>query len=579
MAGDRSRFDVCHSILEETSMAPYPHHRKRLVRDLNGLWDFAYLGDDVDLDGIDPSAITFDERMPVPSAFDAYPAYAGKRGTCAYRTEVSVPSGMSVRLRLHGAGMWNRIVVDGSVVGDVSLPYSGFWVDVPPSAAPRREIVIINDNRFDSQRVPLQAHYFDFYAYGGIFRQVECHAYERYCIERAVITATPREATASVTFHGDVPDGVELTVSVDDGPAFTVGAAVEKGACEFSFDTTGMAPWSPESPSLHTIHISTPVDDIIERFGVRTLAAVGAEILLNGAPLQLRGFCRHEGHPQFGPALPLQQLVQDVQILKELGANFVRGSHYPQDQRFLDLCDENGILVFEESLAWQAREEHFNSPAFCDAQEEQTRLMVRNSVNHPSVILWGFFNECASHTEASRPIYSRLVDCIREEDPTRLVTFASNHPKNDLHYDLVDVVCVNTYPGWYEQIENRALEDCVAPMLESVIESVEERNGGGKPLIISEIGAGALYGWHDPLEGHWSEAFQAEIVDKALAAILSNPRFSGVSIWQFCDCRTYTGTPRAVGRPRSFNNKGILDEYRRPKRAYEVVEKWFSSNG
>jgi len=147
-------------------------------------------------------------------------------------------------------------------------------------------------------------------------------------------------------------------------------------------------PWSPSDPKLHTLRVRTNGDDIIERFGIRELKIDDGKMLLNGEPLKLLGYCRHEAHPQFGPALPEQQLLHDLQILKDLGCNFVRGAHYPQDQRFLDLCDELGFLVKEESLGWNAPVEDFQNPVFCDLQEQQTRLMVRNSINHPSVIIF-----------------------------------------------------------------------------------------------------------------------------------------------------------------------------------------------
>ena len=99
-----------------------------------------------------------------------------------------------------------------------------------------------------------------------------------------------------------------------------------------------------------------------ERVGIRQVAIAGQQILINGEPVRLLGYCRHEAHPEFGHGLPGAIQIADLQLLQDLGCNFVRGSHYPQDQRFLDLCDEAGICVWNEVIGWQHTAEHLNDP-------------------------------------------------------------------------------------------------------------------------------------------------------------------------------------------------------------------------
>eukprot|EP00434_Breviolum_minutum_P021155 symbB.v1.2.018667.t1/scaffold1455.1/size117749/3 len=129
------------------------------------------------------------------------------------------------------------------------------------------------------------------------------------------------------------------------------------------------------------------------RFGLRTVATKGREILLNGAPVKLFGFNRHE--LTSSAVLSYEELLRDVQLLKEVGANFVRGAHYAQDQRFLDLCDEHGLLVWEEVLGWQNTPQDFADGIFLMQSMKLADEMVAASVNHPSVIFFGFFNEGA----------------------------------------------------------------------------------------------------------------------------------------------------------------------------------------
>ena len=138
-----------------------------------------------------------------------------------------------------------------------------------------------------------------------------------------------------------------------------------------------------------------------------------------------------------------------MQQLRDMGCNFVRGSHYPQDPRFLDLCDEAGICVWNEAIGWQHPLEHLEDPHFVNAELAHIDEMVAMSANHPSVIMWGILNESHSMVEGCRPAYEALLGRLRALDPTRPVTYASNHPFDDLCLDLVDVIAINCYPGWY----------------------------------------------------------------------------------------------------------------------------------
>ncbi len=565
-------------------MKPFPHFGKRVIHELDGIWDFAWLGESTDLEALDPTSIGFDRRMPVPSAFDAYPEFAGKRGTVAYRTVVAVTPGKAGIIECGGLGMWNRIYVDGESIAETSAPYSGVKFHVPPAEASFREIIIVSDNRFSRKRVPLQEQYFDFYAYGGIFRSVYWHEIGDRWIKRvnvSTIDLDRREIACQMLLGGstaDMADSTAVSCSVDGAAVEALGVSVDGNEIRFRLILDAASLWTPGAPNLHLLSVTTVGDEITERFGIRTVSAENRQVCVNGVPVKLLGYCRHEAHPQFGPALPIQQLVQDIQLLQDQSCNFVRGAHYPQDPRFLDLCDEAGILVFEESLGWQQNEGHFADPAYCDACEEQTRLMVRNSLNHPSIIVWGFLNEGRSDLVESRPLYTRLVAALREEDTTRLVTFATCHPMDDANLDLVDIICVNNYPGWYsrDREATRPLDEIV-PTLDRIRKHMREtQNLADKPFIVSEIGAGAIYGWHDPHRALWTEEYQADHLDIVCREVMENDDIAGVALWQFCDGRTYSSSG-ALFRPRAFNNKGVLNEYRKPKAAFEVVKRRFGS--
>ena len=551
-------------------------HELRVVHPLDGVWDFVLLGD-VPVLEVDVTAVAYDDRMAVPAAFDAMPSYAGRRGCAAYRTVVTVTPGTPGRLHFGAVSFFARVVVDGVEVGTHSGGYSGFWVDVPSSAQRRRELVVLVDNRFDSVLSPLHEPYYDFYQYGGILRSVEWHEVPGAYLE-AVEVRTVDEQTGEVsivlTYGGERPEVADLLVQVDDGDRVAVRVPVQDGASVLTWFVPSPVPWSPHRPHLHRLTIQYGADDWNVRVGLRTVATAAGRVTINGEPVRLLGYCRHEAHPQFGPALPLAQVVADLQILRDLGCTFVRGSHYPQDQRFLDLCDELGLLVWEETLGWQQDDRHFASEAYAAAHGQALKEMVAASIHHPSVIMWGFLNEGRSDLESSRALYEESVASLRSLDPSRLVSYATNHVTEDLHLGLVDVISVNAYPGWYEDLTVTDPLQRIVPGLRGIAEFLDQQGYAGTPLLISEIGAEALWGWHDVLAGLWTEEFQAQYLDAVCTEVVGNERFAGVALWQLHDARTYQGSI-ALKRPRAFNNKGTLDEYRRPKLSYAVVRRHF----
>jgi len=164
---------------------------------------------------------------------------------------------------------------------------------------------------------------------------------------------TTRRLRIRITLAGDSggPRPLSLRFRGREILAREAEVAGESVEIAHEFEDPEAALWSPEHPDLHLLEARFGDDDRNERVGIRTVTVRGRNLCLNGEPLRLRGFNRHEGHPQFGHGQPDQLLLSDLQHLQDMGCNFVRGSHYPQDVRFLDLCDERGILVWNESTA------------------------------------------------------------------------------------------------------------------------------------------------------------------------------------------------------------------------------------
>jgi len=551
----------------------FRRHDHRNVTDLSGVWDFAFLGD-MDPDAVDTGAIDFDDSMAVPACFDATPAYAGRRGLAAYRTRLTFNGPGPYRLMLEGVHHWCRVVLDGAPLCDHAGGFTPFGVDI--DEATEGELIILVDNRFDADRCPLHLEYFDWRHFGGVARGAELHRLGPVWIDAVrVVTEdwAARRLSIAVEYGATQPaPAVGLAVTFGGETILTETVDIETaGRLDRTIEVPGAALWSPGDPALHDLHIRLGDDDLHERVGIRQVAVDGRDVLINGRALRLLGVNRHEAHPQFGHTQPMDLLLSDAQQLKDLGCNFVRGSHYPLDGRFLDVCDRMGICVWCESIGWNHRVEHLTDERFVAAQLAHIDEMVPAAANHPSVIMWGVLNEGESDNIECRPAYERLLGRIRRLDPTRPVTYANNHWREDVCEDLADIVAINHYPGWYH-----GDIDGIPAALDAIVQRIAELGHADKPLIISEIGAGAVYGWRDRHETRWSEPYQARLLEKVIRHMfIDRDRFCGLAIWQFCDIRTSENVKTALGRPRGFNNKGLVDEYRREKLACETVRELF----
>jgi beta-glucuronidase len=550
-------------------------HELRPHTALDGIWDFAYLGD-VDTDQVVLDAIAFDDLMAVPGCFDATPAYAGRRGLAAYRTRIRVEAGRQ-RLVFDGVQHWCRVFWNGEPIREHAGGFTRFWAETEAEAG-EAEITVLVDNRF-GERSPLHMEHFDWYAYGGIARSVELHRLGEAWIDGLAIateSVAERRVRVRVDYAANAAASLPLVIECDGRTVLEEQVDLaESGSVERTIELPWAAPWSPADPALSTLSARLGDDDMRERFGIRDVRTENGRITVNGEPVTLLGVNRHEAHPQFGHTQPETLVVADVQQLRDLGCNFVRGSHYPLDPLFLDLCDEAGILVWCESIGWQYPVEHLTDPAFVDAQLAHIDEMVAASRNHPSIILWGILNECPSWSEEGHPVYAKLLGRLRELDPTRPVTYASINAHDDKCFDLVDVVSANTYPGWYFG----GIDD-IPGELDRIAAHVDALGHADKPLIISEIGAGAVPGHVDQLGSLWTESYQSELLDTVIGHLLDGQdQISGLAIWVLGDFRTTEQRDFLLRRPRGVNDKGLIDEYRRPKQAFRTVREHFRRNG
>jgi beta-glucuronidase len=556
----------------------FREHFLRRVHVLDGVWDFAFLGE-ADIEGVDPRSIVYHDVMAVPGCFDATPRYAGRRGLVAYRTRVPVARAGTLRWAVGAAHHRSKLFAQGQVLCGHGGGFTRFSADFTLDAPGEVELVALVDNRFDAKRSPLHHEKFDWYQYGGLTRSSELHELPSLYIDRVEARTLDLQGPrldVSVVFGGQGKGGsVPFRITFDG--ELVVDSRVELtasgGVLQQQLTLPGAELWSPERPSLHLLGVQLGEDDQFERIGLRTVEAKNRAILVNGRPVHILGVNRQENHPTFGHAVPEQVQVADLQLIRRLGLNFVRGSQQPQDQTFLDLCDELGILVDCEALGFRHGIEDLRNQQFLEAQLQHVEEMISGAINHPSVILWGVLAESASSEPDAHAPFSKLIGYIRARDPSRLVTFASNRHGSDRCLDLVDVVSVNAHPGWsFGTLESLAADlDAILAEYRAVAPN--------KPVLLSEIGAAAIYGVHDYHAPRWSEEYQARFLERFLDVLRTTQHeLCGACLWQLCDTRSTDRADAALDRPRGFDNKGLFDEYRRPKLGALTVERALSGD-
>lgn len=546
------------------------HYVRKQMELTESLWEF------------EPCAGSYaGQKFPVavPGCWENNPLFADYRGVGIYRKTFQAQG--NVRIECKGVSHTATVYLDGHEIGHHYNAYTPFSVVVSDLEPGSHMLEIKADNRFHKDsalHVPN-----DYMSYGGISRGVVVEELSDLYLEY-VHVKTYRE---NEQWHVQVKAAVNvLKIGQNEEEDITIQGKIKDAAFEWKIPDTakkhyefctdlkidGIEEWSPETPVLYQVELQMlredeVIDDLIERFGFREICVQGKFILLNGKRLRIKGVCRHEDHPDYGCALPYQAIYNDLVLIRQMGANSIRTAHYPNDEIFLDLCDELGILVWEENHARGLEEDRMKHPLFEKQAEQVIREMIFYHYNHPCIFIWGILNECASETLFGRSCYEKQFRLIREMDDSRPCTFASCKFFGDICFDLPDVVSCNLYPRWYV---DKPVRDYLNEVYDWI---VEDGKGKDKPFIVSEIGAGGLYGCHNSYHGKWTEEYQADALSEQVAECLEFSESVGVYIWQFCDVRV--SSEWFAGRPREMNNKGIVDEYRRQKAAYGRVKEIF----
>lgn len=487
--------------------------------------------------------------------------------------EVHLQPGQRAFLRFGAVDYRAHVYLNGQSVGEHEGGFTPFAFEVT-------RLLRSGDNRLtvgaDSERGPADVPppVTDWENYGGITRPVSLVVTPATYIDDAWIRlARDGRIAVTVRLAGAQAAGSDVRARI---PAlgFVLSCRTDRdGSCSADAPPPGaLQLWSPDRPALYDVSFEAGGDVLRDRVGFRTIAVRGHDILLNGKPIFLRGVSIHA--EEFG-ANPTRAITPEAarKLLGEakqaLHANYVRLAHYPHPETMLRAADELGLLVWSEvPVYWQV--DFANASTLEAALRMQTESIVRDR-NRASIIIWSVGNETPV-SEARNVFLRRLIANARALDPTRLVSAAllSNRKGNIQSVDDplagdLDVIAVNTYNGWY------------TPDPLSTLPSIVWREPVDKPMIFSELGAGALAGFHDPAANphKFSEEYQAEYYRQTLAMAAKIPFLRGLSPWILKDFRS----PRRQNPTyqQGWNRKGLESETGRRKQAFDVLGAYYAS--
>lgn len=390
---------------------------------------------------------------------------------------------------------------------------------------------------------------FDFFPFAGIHRRVELVATPRDGISDLRLDTTMDGDAAVVSVEVEAGDG-DVTLALD-GERITSPHPVERPRL-----------WRPGSPRLHLLEAELRrggalVDRYTLPVGLRAVTVEGDRLLLNGEPVKLRGFGRHEDFPVLGRGAVPALAARDLLLMRQLGASSLRTAHYPCDEETLDIADRLGLLVIGETPSVGLYFADTGAPRRLELALRFVAELIARDRNRACVIAWSVANEPRMNHPDAAAALREMCDAARALDGTRPVGYATDLPDAP-GLEAADTIFLNAYPGWYQ---HPARIDIAAAVLGEQLDRLHKVHG--KPIVITEFGADALAGSHAEPPSLWSEEYQADLVERLIRVAAERPFVAGVHVWAFADF----ATAQATDRPQSVNFKGVFTRDRRPKLA------------
>lgn len=542
------------------------------------------------------------------------------RGQGWYRTRLAVRNPYAegrTLLHFQGAGQTTTVWVGTQEVGEHKGGYDEFFLDITAAVAQLPQsmkaqgvpITVLCDNSPDRDRIPSEQS--DFCLYGGLYRHVNLVYVPAVALELVHILPSVEEngqAKVSISARLYNPGGRQRQYHIDVEVIDPKGATIHRAARNMGvwqgfaqideFQISAPALWSPDSPNLYRCRVTlsgpSGANSQEERFGIRYLEfEEHGACKLNGTRVLLRGTQRHADHAAVAAAMNDDQVREEMKLIRDMGANFIRLAHYQQDRLVLELCDELGLLVWEE-LAWCRA--GVGNAAFQQNATDMLTHMIEQHYNHPSILFWGLGNEDDwpneypdMDKEAIRVFMKRMHDTAHALDDSRMTAFR----RCDFARDIPDVYSPSIWAGWYsgdfhdyqQNLEEQRYRVKRMIHVEWGADSHAGRHSENPDSVLGKVqktddtaerGFAYLMKGGEPRvsrDGDWSESYACDLFDWYLKTQEKLDWLSGSAHWIFKDFASPLRGDDCIPR---VNQKGVVERDMTKKESYFLFQSYWT---
>mgnify|MGYP000156674290 FL=1 len=596
-------------MLEHSMLYPKTTLTRRRIS-MDGMWKFHLDERSVGENEGWIDGIPGEEMIPVPASFQDFYTEKDIReytGDFWYETDFFVPGeweGREILLRFGAATHRASVYVNGILITEHEggfLPFSAKVTTVVRYDSYNKVVVKVN-NELNCTNLPcgetitlpngkkMSKPYFDFFNYAGLQRSV-------------YLLALPGESIVDFdldyAIHGKNAE-VSYQIRTNGEHAVQLALFDAKGHCVAQKDgkegvlyVENARLWQVRNAYLYRLRIRIMdgeelIDEYEQEIGIRTVKVEGTDILINGEPVYLKGFGKHEDSDIVGRGFSIGIMKRDFELMKWIGANSFRTSHYPYSEEIYQMADREGFLIIDEVPAVGMFQSLMNfmeastgkqtaffkketTPVLLKAHLRAIEEMIARDKNHPSVVAWSLLNEPETTNEAAVPYFKEVFDLANKLDmqkrPRTFALIMNSLPDTCKCYQFSDIIALNRYYGWYMK---GGYEISVAEELFRKEMNAWKEKKLNKPFIFTEYGADTLASEHKLPSVMWSQEYQDEYLKMTHEVFDSYDFIKGEQIWNFADFQTTEGIMRVNG-----NKKGVFTRQRQPKDiAYKLKERW-----
>lgn len=581
----------------------------RFLCDLTGVWDFK-------LDNGRGFSEKWYEKplrdamtMPVPASYNDLKEgidFRDHYGWVFYQRKISLPSfvtGQRVMLRCDAVTHHARVYLDGNMICEHKGGFLPFETEITDQMTVGEHLLTIAvDNVIDYTTLPVggkgdmlggmmgnigdskdrkpQNHpNFDFFNYCGITRPVKLYTTPKEYVEDIALTAEVEGGNAAVAYEVKAKGNGTCRVEIFDQEG---NKAAQSTGTRGVLNVEHVMLWQPLQPYLYEVKVTFGTDEYTLPYGVRTVRVEGGKFLINEKPFYFKGYGKHEDTFPNGRGINLPMNTKDISLMKWQGANSFRTSHYPYSEEMMRLCDQEGIVVIDETTAVGVNLQFGGGANFGgekvgtfdpehgvktqEHHKEVIRDLICRDKNHACVVMWSIANEPDSSAEGAYEYFKPLYDLARAEDPQKrpctLVSVQMGDPAKDCSAKLSDVICLNRYYGWYF-----GGPDLEGPEM-ALRKELDMWKEIGKPVVFTEYGADTVLGMHDTTPVMYTEEYQVDYYKMNNRVFDDYSIVVGEQVWNFADFATSQSLLRVQG-----NKKGIFTRDRKPKLAAHYFRK------